>query len=346
MTRIPTDAVLASTLDVPTWTLRDPKWASPLTDAQPRVRLFIDNDFAGDPDDLFQIVHHLLSPSVDIRGIICSRAKPEDDGRPTSAHDSLLVMRDVFRRMGLTDSELLLLGAEEPLIDGTPATSAGVDAILAEVRRDDDRPIYYAAGGGLTELASAYLKDRSIADRITLVWIGGLQHDEIVGSRGVYIQEYNRDIDLQAAQIVFSAGFQIWQVPRDQYRRCIMPASEIRQRVGQEGGALGRYLRDEILHVLHQLAPAIGPAEMYPMGDQPLVLLTVLQGVVDQEDDFSSNQFATVSTPAIDDDGRYVPRSDARAMRVYTHLDHRLMFEDFYAKLREFAEWQLAPNRQ
>jgi hypothetical protein len=27
-------------------------------------------------------------------------------------------------------------------------------------------------------------------------------------------------------------------------------------------------------------------------------------------------------------------------MRVYTQVDVRLMFEDFYVKLEEFAEWQ------
>jgi len=29
---------------------------------KPRMRIIIDNDFGGDPDGLFQLVHHLLSP--------------------------------------------------------------------------------------------------------------------------------------------------------------------------------------------------------------------------------------------------------------------------------------------
>jgi hypothetical protein len=31
-----------------------------------RVRVIIDNDFSGDPDDLFQLAHHVLSLSVHI----------------------------------------------------------------------------------------------------------------------------------------------------------------------------------------------------------------------------------------------------------------------------------------
>ena len=39
---------------------------------KPRMRVIIDNDFAGDPDGLLQLAHHLLSPSVDIRAVIGS----------------------------------------------------------------------------------------------------------------------------------------------------------------------------------------------------------------------------------------------------------------------------------
>lgn len=38
----------------------------------PRMRVIIDNDFSGDPDGLFQLVHHILSPSIEVRGIIGS----------------------------------------------------------------------------------------------------------------------------------------------------------------------------------------------------------------------------------------------------------------------------------
>ena len=46
------------------------------------------------------------------------------------------------------------------------------------------------------------------------------------------------------------------------------------------------------------------------------------------------------ATPEITDEGTYRPMRGTRPMRVYTQLDVRLMFEDFYLKLQEFADWQ------
>ena len=44
---------------------------------QARARIIIDNDFRGDPDDLFQLAHHLLSLSVEIRGVmrVCQKSE-------------------------------------------------------------------------------------------------------------------------------------------------------------------------------------------------------------------------------------------------------------------------------
>lgn len=180
MTRIPDELALAQPADVPRWSLAQPHWVARAKGAIPRTRVIIDNDFAGDPDDLLQVVHHLLSPSVDTRAIICSHDK-EVEGR-ASAAEALLVARDVFRRMGITDSNLLVQGSNHPLEDAsTPKRSATVRAILDEARRDDPCPLFYADGAGLTDLASAYLVDASIAEKSTVVWIGGLQHDDVVG---------------------------------------------------------------------------------------------------------------------------------------------------------------------
>src|SRR4051812_9959182 len=49
----------------------------------PRMRIIIDNDFGGDPDGLFELVHHLLSPSVEIRGIIGSHLRAGDGFDPS-----------------------------------------------------------------------------------------------------------------------------------------------------------------------------------------------------------------------------------------------------------------------
>lgn len=341
MTRVVNENQLRVPTGVPTWSLTSPVWVKGRGETEPQIRLIIDNDFAGDPDDLFQLVHHLLSPSVDIRAIVCSHA--DEGAGPDSTAQAERVVRQVLRLMGLTDTDLLVQGANQPLAMGrAPQDSAAARAIVAEANRPDARRLFYAAGGGLTDLALAYLLDPTIAEKLTLVWIGGLQHNDVAGRPGRYAREYNRDLDLAAAQLVFSAGIPIWQVPRDVYRVCVVAESELRARCVRDGGPVGAYLYDEIRHVLEELAPRIGRAEMYPMGDQPLVLLTVLQGVVELEDDFTSNTYVVKPTPQLTDAGTYLDKPDAALMRVYTGLDLRLVFEDFFTKLSEFAAWQEA----
>lgn len=46
--------------------------------AIPRQRVILDNDFSGDPDGLFQLAHHLASPSVEIPFVIGSHIHAGD----------------------------------------------------------------------------------------------------------------------------------------------------------------------------------------------------------------------------------------------------------------------------
>lgn len=55
-----------------------------------------------------------------------------------------------------------------------PAPSPAAEALIAEAMRDDaELPLYVACGGGLTTIASAWLMEPRIAERLTLVWNGG-----------------------------------------------------------------------------------------------------------------------------------------------------------------------------
>ena len=55
--------------------------ASP--NAKTKVKVVVDNDFCGDPDGLFQLVHQLLCTTCDIRGIVGGHlsAKPRNRAR-------------------------------------------------------------------------------------------------------------------------------------------------------------------------------------------------------------------------------------------------------------------------
>ncbi|WP_448059722.1 nucleoside hydrolase [Cellulomonas hominis] len=329
----------------PRWTLGTVPWATRPPLGVARTRVIIDNDFSGDPDDLYQVVHHLLSPSVDIRAVVASHLAPGDpfDPSPTTATNAEKVLHELFDLLGLESHEVIVRGAEDALVDAsTPRDTPAARAIIAEAHRADPRPLYVVAGGGLTEIASAYLLDPTIADKLTLIWIGGEEHDGLAFAPPDAMEvEYNLNIDLIAGQVVFGdSGLTIWQVPRDVYRQCLVSDIELQARVASQG-AVGAYLYDALRPVAARAAAGRTPAgETYALGDSPLVLLTALQAFF--EPDPSSSDYVLRPTPHLDDAGSYVADPGGRPMRVYTRIDTRLMFEDLFLKLQAFATWQKA----
>src|SRR6478609_10139448 len=147
---------------------------------KPRMRIIIDNDFGGDPDGLFELVQHLLSPSVEIRAIIGSHLKPGDGFDPSkeTATHAKQKIEEVLSIMNLSNKYPVYQGSNSPLEnDSTAQQSDAANAIIKEAMRDDTKlPLYVVCGAGLTDLASAYLSEPKIASRLTLIWIGGREY--------------------------------------------------------------------------------------------------------------------------------------------------------------------------
>ena len=142
-----------------------------------RSRVLTDNDYGGDPDGLVELAQLLLSPSVEVSGVIGSRAR-EVEGWGATADQGVGAARAVIDLAGRSGDVALHLGASSSLVDhSTPVVSAGAEAIVAEAMRDDTQlPLYVTCGAGLTQIASAWLIEPRIGPRVTLVWIGGSEH--------------------------------------------------------------------------------------------------------------------------------------------------------------------------
>jgi inosine-uridine nucleoside N-ribohydrolase len=316
-----------------------------------RTRVICDNDYAGDPDGLIQLAHHLLSPSVDVRAVVASHLAPGDgfDASGRSAEHGRAAAQVVAELAGRRDVPVVA-GAEVGLPVGSAGygsspgdLSPGAEAIVAEAMRDDARPLFVACGGGLTEIAAAWRAEPRIAGRIAaVVWIGGVEHDlrhlgvpaasPPPGWRGM---EYNTAIDPVAAQVVFDSDLPLWQVPRDAYRQLLVSSAEVESHV-RPAGRLGAHLADAIDDA-RDLMAGLGQdlGETYDLGDTPLVLLTALESAFQPAT--SSSEHVVVPTPRLADDGSYVQRPDGRPMRVYTRLDARLAIGDLFAKLGSHA---------
>jgi len=299
----------------------------------PRCRVMFVNDLAGDLDGLYALVHALLSPSLDLRGIIASST-----GMPgESAAEAVGFAHEILGLMDMQGKVPVHLGAAAKLASADKAQpSAGTDAIIAEAMRTDSRlPLYVAVGGGLTEVASALIREPAIASRMTLVWIGGDAYPD--GGTG----ETNFNIDSLAAMHVFNVSeVPIWQVPRAAYATCMVSASELETFVAPHG-RIGEWLYRQVTDAPKRFRNALNTGETWTLGDNPLVLLTALTAWHPSAhrlplpfEGTGSSLFDETPAPILEPDGRFSPRQGSRKIRIYRSVDNRMMMADMFAKLK------------
>jgi purine nucleosidase len=265
-----------------------------------RCRVVVDNDYAGDPDGILALAHHLLSPSNRVVAITSSFLNPRFVVPPATpgatAEDGSRLAAALLAEVGLDEPSPVSAGAEEPFTTGS--RSAAAEAIVAAAREGSDLPLFLVCGGPLTNVAAALEIDPRIAGRLTLVWIGGSLDPDAF--------EYNRDTDPAAAEAVFATpGLEIHQFPLETYRRCAYSVAELQADLPTTG-RLGAWLFDRF----SSPPEWVQLGGVWPIGDSPPLLLTAL---------------------TTDSSTRLAP-SDG--VTVYTDVDMRLLVGDLLAKLR------------
>lgn len=301
--------------------------------AGPRSRVLYVNDVSGDPDGFFATVHQILSPTAKLSHMIGT----DGGGKGETAAKSAVLLNEIVRIMGRQGQISVHEGAGNRLPQpGMPVRSAGTQVIIDEAMRTDSQlPLFVAVGGGLTEVASAVMIEPRIADRFTLVWIGG----DALPDGGT--RETNFNIDPLAAQFLYNdTSVKIWQLPRAVYKTCLISATEIQAFIAPYG-RIGAWLYDRLADLNRRFGPGFNAGETWTLGDNPLVLLTALQDwnpVLSSKGiefgNTGSSQFDEVIAPRFNPDGTFAPRSEGRRIRIYRSIDTRMMFNDFFAKMR------------
>jgi len=284
------------------------------------VRLIVNTDAKNEADDQYAIVHALLSPKFDNRGIIAAHFGNEKS--PHSMEDSY---DEVLKMLDLMDfpRDLAYKGADRRLPDEkTPAESQGARLIIEEAMKESDMPLYVIFLGPLTDMASAYLMEPRIAGRLTCIWIGGGKYPE-----GGY--EYNLNNDIRSARVVMNSDMPVWQIPRNVYSQVIVSLAELEYKV-RPCGELGRYLFDQLEEHGHTsfARATTRTGEYWCLGDSPAVGVLLFAHMFDYD---------WVQAPLITDNMTYAKNSQNRPIRVYNRVDHRFILEDFYAKLALFT---------
>lgn len=301
--------------------------------AGPRSRTIYVNDLGGDIDGLFATVHFLLSHTTQLRGIVAADAL--DLGPHGSLDESVGLAEEMVSLCGLKGKVPVFAGSPDPLKTKAPLRSAGAEAIIAEaMRTDTSLPLYIAVGGGLTEVASAVMMEPKIAERMTLVWIGGDDYPK--GATG----ETNFNTDRIAAQYLYNeTPVRIWQVPRSVYATTTVSATELQIHVAPHG-KIGAWLYDKVVRFPDKFQRKFNSGETWNLGDNPLVVLTALNDWVPSEfsgglkyERTGSSRYEEVICPLFNADGTFTVRAEGRKIRIYKDIDVRMMLGDMFAKL-------------
>lgn len=284
-----------------------------------QVRVVISSDVKNEADDPFAIVHQLLTPSFDVRGVIAAHFESKAPGTETTMERSYQELLTLMRAIGMDDVPALR-GCTAPLrSDEDAPESEGVRFLIEEALRDDPRPLYVTCQGALTDVAAALNACPAIAEKLTVVWIGGFPYPD--GGA-----EFNLMQDVSAARAVMASGAEVWQIPVNVYSAMEVSMAELACRV-RPCGAIGRYLYEEIEdYNLHTTEPrSLRRGENWCLGDSPVVGALL-------QCEWRGN-FHLQPAPLIADDMRYLPNPEGKTIRVYDGIDVRFILEDMYAKL-------------
>lgn len=286
-----------------------------------RVRVLIHTDCKNEADDQYALAHHLMTPRFEVTGIVAGHfeAKPDEMHQECSMIKSYNEVVMILDLMGLRDRYRVYKGAVRPMNSETePQSSEGADYIIKEAMREHEMPLFVVFLGALTDLASAYLKQPEIANRMTAVWIGG-------GAWPSGGFEFNLLQDRHAANVVFQSRIPLWQVPSNVYKMMKVSITELQCKV-RPYGKIGRYLFDQLVAFNnHYCKPTDWPqGESWCLGDQPTVSVLL---------ENHENCWEWKIAPRFSEELSYIHGQNARPIRVYNSIDARLTFEDFFCKL-------------
>lgn len=284
------------------------------------VRMIVDTDAKNEADDQYAIMHHLLTPVFDVRGIVAthfeSKAATPGETMEKSYQEALHILslaqiEDVPAYRGCT----LPLAAQSDAPD-----SEGVRFIIDEARRADSRPLYIAVQGAMTNVAAALNRAPDIADKIVVLWNGG-------GPYPKGFREFNLMQDPDACRVVLTSKAEVWQTPMDVYSSMEVSLSELAAKI-RPCGVLGRYLFDQLLEENHRSLNPNMPfrtGENWILGDNTTIAVLLENRL--------GSQWHMRPAPKINEDLSYGEDPNGKPIRVYTKLNARLALEDLFSKM-------------
>ena len=288
----------------------DERAVPPVPDKNKKIRVIIDTDAKNEIDDQWAIVLALLSEErFQIEGFIAANFNNYHvDGAKSieSSYEEILLL---FNKMGIDGKYPVYMGSHAMRYQYEPSESEGVDFIIDKaVESSPEDPIWVVALGSATNLASAYLKNPEIIDRVVFFWHGRTKWPDkcwnfnVFGDRHAAITLFDAPIPL----ILFDTGTHLY-CPMDESEKHVKPYGEI-----------GDYLHEYRYRTDWYQKPDKG---FFDLGD--------IAALVDPD----IAQWQVVSCPEVDPDLSYKFKgTKGKILRCY-YIDRDATFKLLYDKL-------------
>ena len=284
-----------------------------------KINIIIDSDAKNEADDQYAIVHALLSPKLNVKGII---------GTQFSKRRTLTSMIESYEECKKLVS---LMNFSTPVYKGNVEAldslehyevSEGSKFIIEEAKKAEGE-LYIACMGALTNIAVAVLHEPSIADKISIVWVGGRLN--VSDDKGY---EANARNDYKAVNVVMERCSKILHIPYETYTMMQVSIAELELRV-KPYHEIGEYLFNQLNDFNYNINRPWTNGESWNMGDTTSISVLINK---------HSATYAKRNAFILDKELN-VTEIDKEITAV-TSIDIRYAMEDFYAKLVLFSRHQ------
>lgn len=201
-----------------------------------RIRVIFDTDARNEIDDVWAMALAILSPErFKIEGFVAANF---DNSRPETGPDSIEAsfreIHTILDKAGLAGKWPVLRGSHPMRYKYEPSESEGVDFIIKKAMESTPNdPLWIVGLGAATDIASAYLKEPHIKDRVVVFWHFRTRWPDKCWN-------FNVIGDVRAAVTVFHSDLSFVLFDTGTHLYCPMEESE----KYLSYGALGKYLHE------------------------------------------------------------------------------------------------------
>lgn len=161
----------------------------------------LDTDAFNEIDDQFAIVYSYFSERIDLQAIYAApffndNSTGYEDGMEKSYDEILRVVECCDKNSAIP----VLKGSKNTITNMGCAVESDAADHLIKLAKESDEIIYVMAIGAITNIASAIMKDPSIAEKLCIIWLAAKQ------THFPDVEEFNLSQDYKAGQIVLNSG--------------------------------------------------------------------------------------------------------------------------------------------